>query len=58
MTRFLSLDLLRANEAPFWPGAESAGAQPRAVLIADWTVGPDGRPVCRWQIDDDTDPEG
>ena len=58
MTRFLSLDLLRANESPFWPKDELGCMQPRLALVAAWHIAPDGRPVCRWQIDDDTDPEG
>ena len=58
MTRFLSFDFLRANEAPFWTDGESGRVHRRPALVAAWHIAPDGQPVCRWQIDDDTDPEG
>jgi hypothetical protein len=58
MTGFLNLDLLRAHAAPRdrWPDrGHVASARPR--LVARWECAADGRLVCRWRIDDRTEPE-
>jgi hypothetical protein len=56
MTGCLKLDLLRAHQAPWswWTGRADV-ARPR--LVARWECDSDGRLVCRWQIDDRTEPE-
>jgi hypothetical protein len=50
MTGLLTCDLLRTHEASFEIHPDVAVDRPR--LIAEWTAGPDGRPVCRWKADD------
>jgi hypothetical protein len=57
MTGFLNLDQLRAHAAPMdrWP--DRGGAPPRPRLVAQWECASDGRPICRWRIDDSTEPE-
>jgi len=58
MTGFLKNDLLRAQEAPdFVVRALLRGWIPRPRLIAQWSMAPDGRLVCRWQTDDKTEDE-
>ena len=57
MTGFLNLDLLRAYEVPVLPRFEAGHGKPRPRLAAAWQLSPDGRPVCRWRIDE-TDPAG
>ena len=57
MTKVLTLDLLRAFQAPWdrWDEvARIEGARPR--LVAHWEVAADGRLVCRWRtVARDTD---
>jgi hypothetical protein len=57
MTGFLNLDQLRAHAAPqgLWPDRGRAPARPR--LVAQWECASDGRLICRWRIDDRTEPE-
>jgi hypothetical protein len=51
MTGLLTYDLLRTHEASLDFLWDVAVDRPR--LVAAWTVGPDGRPVCRWKAEDD-----
>jgi hypothetical protein len=61
MTGFLNLDQLRAHAAPQghwpdrWPDRGRVLARPR--LVAQWECASDGRLICRWRIDDRTEPE-
>jgi hypothetical protein len=57
MTGFLNLDQLRVLSAPrdHWPDRGRAPTRPR--LVAQWECASDGRLICRWRIDDRTEPE-
>jgi hypothetical protein len=50
MTGLLTYDLLRTHEASFDRRPDVTVDRPR--LVAEWTVAPDGRPVCRWKAED------
>jgi hypothetical protein len=53
MTGFLNLDLLRAQEAPWFGWVDAGrGKAPRPRLVARWECASDGGLVCRWQTDD------
>jgi hypothetical protein len=57
MTGFLAHEWLRAHQAPFDLRHE-AGLE-RPLLVAVWSAGPEGRPVCRWAVspwNDEDDP--
>jgi hypothetical protein len=55
MTGFLKLDLLRAHEAP-WSWRMKRPDVARLPLVARWECDSDRRLVCRWRIDDKTEP--
>jgi hypothetical protein len=46
MAAFLTIDMLRAHNAPVFPHATFG----RPVLGARCLVAPDGRLTCRWQM--------
>jgi hypothetical protein len=50
MTGLLTYDLLRIHEADFDPHPDAVVDRP--ALVAVWTVGPDGKPVCGWKTED------
>jgi hypothetical protein len=58
MTGFLNLDLLRAHTAPRdrWPDWGRV-TPARPLLAPESECASDGRLVCRWRIDDRTEPE-
>jgi hypothetical protein len=55
MAAFLKVDLLRAHAVPDLQrtvlGHAPARPFPRPMLTARWLLAPDGRLICRWQVD-------
>ena len=57
MTGFLANEWLRTHQASFDLRRGTGLERPR--LVAVWSVGPEGRPVCRWSVssrNDEDDP--